>query len=358
VNKLIKIIVLILFFSAFYLKASVLDNVYRIEIKDSNNKTISKGTGFLIEKNQEKYIFTSFHVLNSKLIKARRINAIEEDGNIYEDLKVVFYDDVHDLLVLKPDAYVLNTGLRFSSTSCNKTSVVGYNKDKKYALSTGTLKELDGRTYLKSISTYLKAGFSGAPVLNDTAEVCGMVVLSSERNSRSIALSKDFLKNSFNNFEDFPKTISELRKKLNIEFDVFSKEDLIDVFNQVIPGNQIVINIKSRISKINLSNINNVVFMSDGNIYIENFSFQKSSNILIENLLIGNVSLNKVNNFSITLCHFLKNDALKIVASSNLSFLNNVFLSDKPNVSLFSSDFNYKMLSYNKAKNPIEVRIN
>lgn len=355
-NKLIKTIILSFLFFSVSLSATALDSVYKIEVKDFNDKIISRGTGFLVEENQEKYIFTSFHVLNSHLIKARKINAVKENGQIYKDLKIIFYDDTYDLLVLKSDTYIENEGLVFSDKTCSDTSVVGYSGGKKYALSTGVLEDIPERSYLRSLSKYLKAGFSGSPVFDSMAKICGMVVLSSARNSNSVVLNKEFLKRSFYKFLNFSKTISELRKDLNIEYDIFTKEDLKNVLKEIVPGNQVVFNIRGNFSNINLSNVNNIVFISDKKSYVENFSFEESSNVLIENLKIGRVSLNKVNNFSLSSSFLLDSDTLKIVESSNLDIRGNVFLADKPSVSLFYSDFNYNTLSYNKSKNPIEVK--
>jgi len=315
--------VFLIFIYSFNLYSN-LSGVIHIGVLDSLGNVISKASGFVAYDayTNEKYIFTSFHLLNINLILAEKIIDLKTNNS----LDILAYDEVYDVLVLDANNY---DDYFYFSNSCsnNNLLVAGYYKQNLRYANANETKEIDKG--IKSINTYLPNGFSGGVVLNDKALVCGMLVLSSEGNSKSIYVDESILKNSLKNKNLNKTLISSIRKELGLEVEIDNNYDLKMFLNTKTNNKQSVIVLKPE--------LNNEIYK------IEN----ASNFVLKTKKSVNGIILTNVNN--VMLSRFLSTNSLNINNASNLSIVASSFLNKESIINISKSkDLN---ISGNKFNN-------
>jgi S1-C subfamily serine protease len=303
-----------------------LEGIYQLELEDTAGKLISKGTGFLVQhENSKPYIMTSFHLLNSRLLEAENIIVRTQNGD-KRSLKITAYDELNDILALSAEGLAEQP---FSASKvCNgNLNVVGYQE--------GRLLNLDAKQ-----DVYLTKGFSGAPVFNSDAEICGMIVLSSEMNASSVAVSASMLKDLLNSIEQNSKAFSirELRSLMGVEKTVRTQEDLEFVLNAPTNRQQLIVNIvpKTAGETFLIKGGNNAIIEASGG--LKRLVIHQSKNIMIRGINIERLIVNESDGITITACMFeQKSKALFLKDSRDVLVSSNVFRNIDTGVVLKSS---------------------
>jgi S1-C subfamily serine protease len=320
-----------------------LEGIYQLELEDTAGKLISKGTGFLVQhENSKPYIMTSFHLLNSRLLEAENIIVRTQNGD-KRSLKITAYDELNDILALSAEGLAEQP---FSASKvCNgNLNVVGYQE--------GRLLNLDAKQdvanfenggpsdNIRKLYIYLTKGFSGAPVFNSDAEICGMIVLSSEMNASSVAVSASMLKDLLNSIEQNSKAFSirELRSLMGVEKTVRTQEDLEFVLNAPTNRQQLIVNIvpKTAGETFLIKGGNNAIIEASGG--LKRLVIHQSKNIMIRGINIERLIVNESDGITITACMFeQKSKALFLKDSRDVLVSSNVFRNIDTGVVLKSS---------------------
>ena len=165
--------VLTIMLCSLSLSASNLDGVYQLVVENSAGQELSAGTGFYVNRgtNTTPLILTSYHLLNSRLLEA---DSVRLKSNKDVDLYVLAHDELNDVLVLEPSKQLGVLSFDITTSCSGPYTSIGYHKGRLIAA------EFDGMEYSNidgviKIPSYLAKGFSGAPIFNDKARICGMV---------------------------------------------------------------------------------------------------------------------------------------------------------------------------------------
>ncbi|MCX6112223.1 MAG: hypothetical protein NTY22_02920 [Proteobacteria bacterium] len=205
--------------------AQGVDGIYQLEIENDSGLIISRGTGFLVQSksNNKPYVLTSFHLVNARLLDADRVRIkITTGGSKY--LKIVAYDELNDMLALSSEG-LNDQALNMSNLCSGDLNVAGYHGEKLIDLNIKGASTINKG--VSKLPIYLTKGFSGAPVMNVNADVCGMVVLSSEQNASSVAVSYNMINNFLDSIDQSTKAFSvrELRLLMGIEENVTTQDE-------------------------------------------------------------------------------------------------------------------------------------
>ncbi|MBN1114246.1 MAG: trypsin-like peptidase domain-containing protein, partial [Oligoflexia bacterium] len=176
------LIFLLLLTSSVIALPQQMEGVYLLELADRDGKIISKASGFT----SGNVLFTSFHFLNSRLLEADKV-FVTGSGNRKYDVSVIGYSELNDILLLEAPA----DGQRefLIAEKCRPPYfVAGFYRDTPLIIKSDYAQKTELRGVYR-LPVYLKKGFSGSPLLDEAARVCGMVVLSSEQNASSVAVS-------------------------------------------------------------------------------------------------------------------------------------------------------------------------
>jgi hypothetical protein len=301
------------------------EGIYQLEIEDQDGKIISRGTGFYVrpEHSVKAYVLTSFHLLNSRLLEASKIKIADTDKDIY--LKVAAYDELTDVLALYSDE--MNDQALLLGKDCNgKMDVAGYHSGKL-----GVIDVEDGlddtiEDAIKRLPVYLSKGFSGAPLLNERAEVCGMVVLSSEQNASSIAVSNGSLKAVINSTSKQLYSVRELRIAMGAEKIVHNQEELDRLTLEPNSGRQFVIGLApaQRSQRFVVKNATNIIV--DAYSDISKLLIHRSKNVMVRNIKLDRLMINESSGVTVTGCIFnTVGQALLLKDSSDLYVKGNIF---------------------------------
>lgn len=314
--------------------------VISLNVLDVNNKTIAKATGFVVydQIKEKKLIFTSFHLLNINLILAEKI--IDSETN--KVLDIVSYDEDFDLLVLDGSSY---KDFFMIGKTCkdNEYFVLGYYKEalKYVKVKSGSDVDLYEKG-LKSLDSYLPKGFSGAPVLDSNAFVCGLLVLSSEGNSNSIYVDNSILQAELLKPIEQLITISHIRRDLGIELEVNSISALKEAINSKTKDEQklIVINIPD-LTNLNLSGVENLIIKSKNS--FETLKIENAANVYLTGLNIRkNLDVINSDYISISACTFIESDSkIDFKTSKNILVSYNSFKNSKSIFVDASSNYNF-----------------
>ncbi|MFH1222933.1 MAG: hypothetical protein V1647_01150 [Pseudomonadota bacterium] len=218
-KRIIIAAILMLLWAARGLFAQGLDGVYQIELEGMNKEPIARGTGFGIRSyySQSEYILTSFHLLNARLVEAGALRVKKANGEI-EYLKIAAYDELNDILLLSKND-VAGESFYLTSKCENGLNVAGFYKERMLVMDAKNFIPTD--IYgVKKLPVYLNKGFSGAPVFNNGALVCGMVVLSSEMNANSVAVSSVLLNELIKKYESGERkfySVRDVKRELGVE---------------------------------------------------------------------------------------------------------------------------------------------
>jgi hypothetical protein len=315
-------IIIAMFLSLF---SQSLEGVYQLEIEDQDGKVISKGTGFYVrpEHSIKSYVLTSFHLLNSRLLEAAKIKIADTGKDIY--LKVAAYDELTDVLALYSDE--MNDRTWTLAKDCSgKINIAGYHSGKFCVIDVEDGMDEISDAAVKRLPVYLSKGFSGAPLLNEKAEVCGMVVLSSEQNASSIAVSNGSLRSVLNNISKQPYSIRELRVMMGTEKIVHDQEELDRLALDPNNGRQFVIGLAptEKTQRFVIKNAANVII--DAYSDISKLLIHRSKNIMVRNIKADRLMINESSDVTVTGCIFNTLDqALLLKDSSNLYVKGNLF---------------------------------
>jgi len=305
--------------------AQSFEGVYQLEIENQEGISISRGTGFYVnsEINNKSYVVTSFHLLNSRLLEAAKIKITNMGKDIY--LKIVTYDELNDVLVLY-SSEIVDEPWSFGKNCNSKINVIGYHNTKLAAINVdGGLVDTDLEA-VKKLSVYLSKGFSGAPLLNDQAQICGMVVLSSEQNASSIAVSGEMIKSVMTTIGKDLYSVREVRIILGVEKVVRTQEELERVVSNSVAVRQFVIGLApvSKNEKFLLRNANNLIV--DAYTDVSKLVVHQSKNIMVRNIKAERLMINESTNVTVTGCVFNSaSQALLLKDSSNLYVKGNFF---------------------------------
>lgn len=315
------------------------EGVYQLEIENNSGSVISKGTGFLVKsvKSERSYIVTSFHLINARLLEADRIRVVTEKG-FKKYIQIFAYDELNDILVLSSDG-LNDQPLVFSELCSQDLNVAGYHDGKLLGVDiNGTGVMGHG---LSKLPVYLSKGFSGAPVMNYNAEICGMVVLSSEQNASSIAVSRYMIESFINSIQEKPKSfdIRSLRFIMGVEKLVQNQDELDSMLSDPSNHGQLIINIvpKNQSEKFVIKNANDVVV--EGSNLLKSLIVHRSKNIMIRGINTERLIINESESISVVNCTFeQKSQALFLKDSRDLLISNNLFKNLNIGIVLKSSD--------------------
>jgi hypothetical protein len=320
-----------------------LSGVLNLGVLDSSDSLISKASAFVVfdELRQEKYIVTSFHVLNKNLLIAESI----VDLSTNEKLDILAYDEEYDVLILSTKEH--QDDFFYISKSCSKSNllVTGYYKDKLRYANVLKARELDVyESGILSIDTYLPKGFSGSPVLNNQALLCGMVVLSSEGNSSSIYVASYIIERIIREKIFNKMSVSKIRKDLDLEIEVSSNAELKEVLKNKNKNKQklIVLNPFNPEEVFKVSD--NANFIIKSRTKINGISLTNVNNAMLLSLSTKNkVLINQSKNISIVASNFISDNAtIDITSSSNLDIKSNRFRK-KEAIFISEDTNNYKL---------------
>ena len=305
--------------------AQSFEGVYQLEIDDQNGQSISRGTGFYVnsEQSNKSYVITSFHLLNSRLLEAAKIKIVSIGKDIY--LKIAAYDELNDVLVLYSNE-IMDEPWSFGKDCKGKIDVAGYHNNKLAAVNVESgLVDTDVGT-VKRLSVYLSKGFSGAPLFNDKAQICGMVALSSEQNASSIAVSSEMIKAVLSTVGKDFYSVRETRIILGVEKVARTQEELDVLLAGSNSTRQLVIGLApmSKNDKFLVKNASNVII--DAYSDIGKLVVHQSKNIMVRNIKAERLMINESTGVTITGCIFNSLDqALLLKDSSNLYVKGNLF---------------------------------
>lgn len=143
-----------------------------------NNKEMGLGSGFLIKS--DGVIVTNYHVIkNSYPIVVRLMN-----GDVYDDLSVIDYNERMDVAVIKIKGFdlpFLRLGNSNNVKVGERVTVIGNPDGFANTISDGLLSQIrdsGGGYTLHQISAPISPGSSGSPVFNEKGEVIGVATLS------------------------------------------------------------------------------------------------------------------------------------------------------------------------------------
>ncbi len=312
----IKIITIVfVFILSAGLMAQGLDGIYQIGVEDRYGRMISSGTGFYVNHKDLKktVILTSFHLLNSVLLNANNIKIINGELKGTE-LSIVAYDELNDVLVLGA-ARDVGTALTFSRSCEGPLVVAGYHKGSFLAVDVE--ETLNTKlTYAKKLPVFLTKGFSGAPVLNRDAEVCGMVVLSSEQNASSIAVINTVLQNAITDTSNEHYKVADIRGFMGLEYSVGTQNELDRLIGLKQDSAQIIVKLKPKgeAKDFILRNSSDVILEPDHS--VNRILVHNSKNVMLRGLNINRLMINESSNVSVNNSVFEKTDKPILIKDS------------------------------------------
>jgi Tfp pilus assembly protein PilF len=145
-----------------------------IEIRNAQGEPVSFGSGFVVDPSG--LIVSSLHVFENAVAATVRLH----DGREFTDPKIVGFDSQHDLIVLRvrsKDLPVLALERTGSAQVGQKILTIGNPEGLAGSVSDGivsSIREDDGGK-LYQLTAPVSPGSSGGPVLNEKAEVIGVV---------------------------------------------------------------------------------------------------------------------------------------------------------------------------------------
>jgi hypothetical protein len=325
--------------------AQSFEGVYQLEVENEDGQGISKGTGFYVNSgiSDKSYIVTSFHLLNSRLLEAAKIKITNLGKDIY--LKIAGYDDLNDILVLSSKE-ILDESWSFGKNCNGKVEVTGFHNSKLTAVEVedGLVNsEVDA---VKKLSVYLSKGFSGAPLFNNNAEICGMVVLSSEQNASSIVVSNKIIKSVIATVGSDLYSVREVRIALGVEKIVRNQQDLDRILSESNTTRQLVIGLApvNKSETFLVKNANNVIV--DAYTDISKLVIHQSKNIMVRNVKAERIMVNESTGVTVTGCIFNSMDqALLLRDSSNLYVKGNLFKGIDTGIVIKSASIDEKQLN-------------
>jgi len=344
-KKLAIIMIFLGFLIAGGLFAQSFEGVYQLEIENGNGQVISKGTGFYIkpESSVKSYVLTSFHLINARLLEAAKIKMSLQGKDSY--LKIAAYDELNDILVLYSEE--LNEQPWSFGKDCNgKINVTGFHDNKLLAVETEeglVATEVDA---VKRLPVYLSKGFSGAPLFNDRAEVCGMVVLSSENNASSIAVSNEMLRSAINSATKQLYSVRELRIMIGAEKIVHNQEELDGLALDSNAGRQFVVGLApmNKAQRFIVKNASNIII--DAYSDVGKLLIHQSKNVMVRNVKVERLMINESSDVTVTGCIFnTVSEALLLKGSSNLYVKGNIFRNIETGIVLKASNVDEKTLN-------------
>lgn len=340
-NSMKKIILLLLVFSVN--ANAELKGVINLGVLDINNKVLANATGFIVTEGENKLVLTSFHLLNINIVLAEKIIDIKTGLR----LEILSYDEDFDLLILDGQNYEDSFNLAKNCNE-NKYLVVGYYKNELRYLDTAKGRTVD--TYekgLKSIDSYLPVGFSGAPVLDSQASVCGLVVLSSQGNSNSIYLDSSIIIEKIAMLKGTNLGISDIRQDLGIEFEIKNNAQLADFLNSKNKFSQqiLMLNPDNLKEEFTIKYAENLIIKSKK--VISKINISKSANIYVSGILFREqVNIRDSHFITITSCKFsdiksrinLNNSSNLVISHNQFKNVKSIFISkDSSNYELFEN---------------------
>lgn len=358
-TRKLTVIVALMLLSATGLFAQGIAGVYQVELEGYNGETISKGTSFSVraQYGQNTYIMTSFHVLNARLLEAERIKFKTLDGGT-EYLKIAAYDELNDILLLSGGA-TRDLPLSLSDDCSKSLSVVGYHNDKMLVMSANGVSGTSVRGVNK-LSVYLTKGFSGAPVLNNEALICGMVVLSSEMNANSVIVSSELLSDLIKKYEAGEKrtyTVKEIRQQLGVEKIVNTQEELDRLTSDSTVSGQKIISISpiNEQTKFIIKNAENFIVEGEN---ISKLVIHQSRNIMVRGINVERLTVNESESVTVTSCVFDKGDkALFLKDSRNLVVNRNLFRNMNTGVVLMSAAIDEANIAQDNSFSSVGIKV-
>ena len=326
-----------------------MEGVFRLELEAWNGSTLSRATSFMLKSpySQKSYVVTSFHLLNANLMNAKKIKLVDQDNQV-KYLNVVFYDELNDIMLLAAENLNAEGFSLAIGTNCEEEqNVIGYNNQELFNRTFSGYEETEIRGAYR-IPIYLRNGFSGSPILNNNANVCSMVALSSERNASSIVISGEIIARALKQADATQEhyDISRIRQLMGLEKIVRNQEDLNNVIAS--KGNkQMIIDIRPEVpgSDFRIQESSNLVVT--GVTGVGNLIVHNSSNIMLREMRPNRIVLNESSGVSVTACIFNKKDkALYIRNSSDYSVYGNLFKNINTGIVLKVADVNLEQKSY------------
>jgi len=305
--------------------AQAFEGVYQLEIENQEGQSISRGTGFYVhsENNDRAYVVTSFHLLNARLLEAAKIKITSMGRDIY--LQVAAYDELNDILVLYSKE-ITDESWSFGRDCSGKIEIAGYHNNKLAAVDVENgLIDTEVET-VKKLSVYLSKGFSGAPLFNDKAQICGMVALSSEQNASSIAVSSEMLRSVIGSAGKELYSVRETRIMLGVEKVVRTQVELDKLISDNNNSRQFVIGLApvTKEERFIVKNANNIIV--DAYTDISKLVIHQSKNVMVRNIKAERIMINESTGITVTGCIFNSLDqALLLKDSSNLYVKGNLF---------------------------------
>lgn len=321
------------------------EGVYQLEIENQDGVSISRGTGFYVnsENSSKSYVVTSFHLLNARLLEAAKIKITSTGKDIY--LKIAAYDELNDILVLSSNE-IVDEPWAFGKDCSGKIDVAGYHNNKLAAVDVENgLIDTDLET-VKRLSVYLSKGFSGAPLFNDKAQVCGMVALSSEQNASSIAVSGEMVKSVVATAGKDLYSVREARIMLGVEKVVRTQAELDSLIASTGATRQLVVGLApiNKNERFIVKNASNVII--DAYTDISKLVIHQSKNVMVRNVKAERLMINESTGVTVTGCIFNSLDqALLLKDSSNLYIKGNLFKNINTGIVLKAASVDEKALN-------------
>jgi hypothetical protein len=308
--------------------AQGMEGVFQLELESWNGTVVSKATGFLLKSpySKKSYLVSSFHLLNAHLIDAKGIKLIDNYG-ARKSLDIVYYDELNDIMLLNAED-LLDEGfsLALGSDCDSEQSVLAYNQGILISKNFVGYEDTEIKGAYR-IPIYLRSGFSGAPVVNAEANLCSMVVLSSERNASSVVISGELIARALKVADDSINTysVSMIRQAMGLEKIIKNQEELDRVIRSKGAG-YLIVNIDPEIlgSEFRIKESQNLVVT--GGSGIGNLIIHRSRNIMLRELNPNRIVLNESSGLTVTACIFNKKDkAMYIRNSLDYNIYGNLF---------------------------------
>jgi hypothetical protein len=305
-----------------------MEGVFKLELEAWNGKTISRASSFLLKSpfSEKTYLVTSFHLLNANLMDAKRLKLVDDSAQV-KYLDIAYYDELNDIMLLDAEN-IKYEGFRLAvGSECDaEQSVVGYHNNELFSRNFIGYEDTEIKGAYR-IPIYLRNGFSGSPVLNSDANVCSMVVLSSERNASSVVISGEIIARAIKQADEAQSlyNISKIRQLMGLEKVVRTQAELDSVIS-LKGGAYIVLNIDPEIvgSDFRIREGSNLIVL--GSPGIANLIVDRSNNVMLRELNPDRIVLNESSGVSVTACVFNKKDkAVYIRNSDNYSVYGNLF---------------------------------
>lgn len=176
---------------------TIKDSVVMIEVYDEYDELLGTGSGFCAYKSN--YIVTNFHVIEG----GKTIKIITDDEEEYDVGKVLIFDNVNDLALLKADVSL--KPLKFGNKSLksgDKVTAIGSPLGELNTVSTGIISNAKNNKGIQ-ITASISPGSSGGALFNNKNKLIGITYATLDNGQNlNYAISVEYLNELYHAYND------------------------------------------------------------------------------------------------------------------------------------------------------------